>query len=148
MRKRGCDRMVRYGCGGQAVFVCRERALELWLKLVFSRALPGLFQQQQQLFFFAWQHPSPDSRNGIILHKMNFEITQGRYKLGFIGRLRILRRLYCFCKQYGCLPKDGQPIHGKERCLVEVTIEGVATSVEWQSSKWKPPSADIQHLSR
>ena len=40
--------MVWYACGGEAVFVCRERALQLWLKLVSDRALPGLFQQQQQ----------------------------------------------------------------------------------------------------
>ena len=34
------------------MFACRERELQLWLKLVFSRALPGLFQQ---LSLFTWQ---------------------------------------------------------------------------------------------
>lgn len=43
MRKRGCDRMGLVVGGGHAVFVCRERALHFWLKLVFGRALPGTF---------------------------------------------------------------------------------------------------------
>ena len=30
------------------MFVCREGALQLWLKLVSDRSLPGLFQQQQE----------------------------------------------------------------------------------------------------
>ena len=42
-RTRGCDRMGLVVGGGHAVFVCRERALHFWLKLVFGRALPGTF---------------------------------------------------------------------------------------------------------
>ena len=58
MRKRGCDRMVWYGMVvvvRQCLSVASERCN--FGSSSCSVALPGLFQQQQQLSFFAWATP-------------------------------------------------------------------------------------------